>query len=68
MASEVWKFGNLAKTVFYFLRADKYNLCEVVVTRKPVNLGGGDRMQGPCKLKFAGKSKFVNILEKMSKS
>lgn len=67
-AFEVWKFGNLAKTVLYFLRADKYSLCEAVITRKPVDLSGGDRIQGPCKLKSAGRSEFANILKKMSKS
>ena len=58
------KSGNFAKTIFYFLRADEYSVCEVVITGKPVNLGDGNGMQVPGKLKFTGKSKFVNILEK----
>ena len=29
------KTGNFSKTVFYFLRADEYGSCELVVTGKP---------------------------------
>ena len=29
--------GNFVKTKFYFLRADKYSICEVEITGKPVN-------------------------------
>ena len=56
------KTCNFAKTMFYFLRTDKYSICEVKNTGKPVNLGDGQGMQVPCKLKLAGRSKFVNIL------
>ena len=57
------KTGNFAKTIFYFLRADEYSICEVEITGKPVNLSDGERMQVPCKLKLTGRSKFVNILQ-----
>ena len=55
------KTGNFAKTILYFLRADKYRICEVEFTGKPVNLGDGEGMQVPCRLKLTGRSKFVNI-------
>ena len=45
------KTGNFAKTIFYFLRADKYIICGVEITGKPVNLGDGEGMAVPCKLK-----------------
>ena len=62
------KCGYFAKTIFYFLEADEYSLFEVVITGKPVNLGDADGMQVLYKLKFTGKSKYVNILEKTLKS
>ena len=60
--------SNFAKTIFYFLRADKYSICEVEITGKPINLGDGEGMQVPCKLKLTGRSKFVNILQKTLKT
>ena len=36
--------------IFYFLRADPYAKCVVVVTRKAINFGDGDGMQVPCML------------------
>ena len=53
------KTGNFGKTIFYFLRADKYSICEVEITGKPVSLGDGKGMQVPCKLKLTGRSNFV---------
>ena len=41
------KTSNFAETVFYFLRADKYNICEVEITEKPVNFSDGEGMQVP---------------------
>ena len=55
------KTGNFAKTILYFLRADKYRICEVEFTGKTVNLGDGEGMQVLCKLKLTARSKFVNI-------
>ena len=62
------KTGNFAKTIFYFLRVDKYSICEVEITGKPVNLGDGEIMQVPCKLKLTGRSKFINILQNSLKT
>ena len=31
------KTGNFTKTIFYFLTAVKYSICEVEITGKPVN-------------------------------
>ena len=62
------KTGNFAKTIFYFLRAYKYSVCEVEITGRSVNLGDGKEMQVPCKLKLTGKNKFVNILQNSQKT
>ena len=60
--------GNFAKTIFYFLRTDKYSICEVEITGKLVKLGAGKGMQVPCELKLTGRSKFVNILQNSLKT
>ena len=51
---QLGKDAKFAKTVFYFLRADEYGSCDVLIKRKPVNLGDGDGMQVPCSLNFTG--------------
>ena len=58
------KSGRFAKTIFYFLRADKKNNCTAVVTCKAVNCGDGEGMQVPCTLHFNGDQKFIDILKK----
>ena len=58
------KCGRFAKTIYYFLRADKSNSCTVVVSGKPVHLGDGEEMQVPCKLLIEGEKKFISILER----
>ena len=59
------KSGRFAKTIFYFLHADKKNNCAVVVTQcKAVNCGDGEDMQVPCTMHFKGHQKFIDILKK----
>ena len=58
------KSGKFAKTMFYFLRADKLNSCKIAVTGKPVNLGDGEAIQVPCKLIFSGIGKCIDILKR----
>ena len=58
------KDGKFAKTVFYFLRADEYGSCNVLIKGKPVNLGDGDEMHVSCTLNFVGQKKFICILQK----
>ena len=36
----------------------------VVIKGKAINLGDGEGMQVPCKLKFTGQEKYVEILQK----
>ena len=55
--------GKFAKTIFYFLRADEWSECKVIVTGKPVNRGDGDGMQVPCLLKFHGQKSLIGILK-----
>ena len=61
------KDGTFAKTLFYFLRADEYGSCNVLIKGKPVNLGDGDGMQVSCTLNFAARKKFICILQKKLK-
>ena len=61
------KGDKFAKTVFYFLRADEYGLCNVLIKGKPFNLGDGDGMQVSCTLNFVGRKKFLCILQKTLK-
>ena len=55
--------GKFAKTIFYFLRADEWSECKVIVTGKPVNRGDGDGMQVPCLLKFHEQKSLIGILK-----
>ena len=56
------KDGKVAETVFHFLRADEYGLCNVLIKRKLVNLGDGDVMQLSCTLNFVSRKKFILTL------
>ena len=59
------KIGHFAKTIFYFLETDHHSSCSVVIKAdKAVNLGDGEGMQVPCKLRLSGQEKFVNNLKK----
>ena len=51
----------------YFLRADEYGSCNVLIRGKPVNLGDGDGMQVSCTLNFIGRKKFICKLQKALK-
>ena len=61
------KDGKFAKTVLYFLKADEYGSCNMLIKRKPVNLGNGDGMQVSCTLNFVGWKSFIFILQKSLK-
>ena len=56
------KNGRFAKMIFYFLRADKYAECKVIITGKELNLGDGKGMQVPCLLKIYGTKNVLKIL------
>ena len=55
--------GKFTKKIFYFLCADEWSECKVIVTGKPVNRGDGDGMQVPCLLKFHGQKTLIGILK-----
>ena len=60
--------GKFAKTVFYFLKADKSHGCTITVTGKAISAGDGLGMKVPCKLFFIAEKKFIDILqEKLAK-
>ena len=56
------KDGRFAKMIFYFLRADRYAKCKVIITGKEVNLGDGKGMQVPYLLKISGTKNMLQIL------
>ena len=56
------KDGRFAKMIFYFLRADRYTECKVIITGKEVNLSDGQGMQVPCLLKVSGTKNMLQIL------
>ena len=56
------KDGRFAKMIFYFLGADRYAECKVIITGKEVNLGDGKGMQVPCLLKIPETKKMLQIL------
>ena len=55
--------GKFAKTIFYFLRADEWSECTVIVTGKPVNCGDGNGMQVAYLLKSHGQKSLIGILK-----
>ena len=56
--------GRYAKTVFYFLRSDRYSSCTVKVRRRAIILGNGKGMQVTCTLPFIGQTRFLNVLRR----
>ena len=59
------KSGNLAKTVFLFLRTDTINSARVEITGKAVNKGIGMGMQVPCKFIVTGSKPVLDKLKDM---
>ena len=47
--------------IFYFLSADRYAECKVIITGK-VNLGDGEGMQVPCLLKISVRKIMLQTL------
>ena len=58
------KFGKFAKTIFYFLKANQPNSCNVIVRGKTVNEGDGKGMKVPSRLLFSAEERFINVLQK----
>ena len=46
------KSGKYVKTIFYFLKNDPLNICQVKITGKAVNLGDNKGMRISCLLQF----------------
>ena len=55
--------GRYAKTIFYFLRADRNHQCRVEITGRAINEGDKMGMKVPCKLHFVGSNDFIKILK-----
>ena len=46
--------GRFAKTIFYFLKSDPYSKARTITLGPRCNLGDGEGLQVPCKLKLVG--------------
>ena len=53
--------GYFAKTIFYFLRANHGNTCQVEFQGERINLGDGQGLQVACILQFSGEEKYIRI-------
>ena len=59
------KSGKYVKTIFYFLKTDPLNICDVKITEKAVNLGDNKRMRIPGLLQYTGNCKMMDILQEL---
>ena len=57
------KSGRYANTIFYFLRSDLLNICNVKITGKAVNLGDSNGMRIPWLLQINAICKMMKILQ-----
>ena len=58
------KSGKFAKTIFYFLKANRDNKCQVEVIGKVVNQKDGLGMKVPSRLILTAEEKYLKILKK----
>ena len=58
------KSGKFAKTVFYFLKANKDNKCQVEIVSNVVNQNDGLGMKVPSRIIFIAEEKYLKILRK----
>ena len=56
------KNGRFSKTIFFFLRADKYGSCKVRI-RKSKSINRGEGMEVECTLEFTGQRQIIDILK-----
>ena len=57
------KSGKFAKTIFYFLKANKKSSCVIKVLGKAINNGDGLGMKVPCRLLLFAEEKYINVLK-----
>ena len=57
------KSGKFAKTIFYFLKANKKHSCVIKVLEKAINGGDGLGKKVPCRLLFFAEEIYINVLK-----
>ena len=57
------KTGQYAKTVFYFLQANRMNTASITLTGKRVKFEDGKDLQIPYKILFKGEEKYIELLK-----
>ena len=55
--------GKFAKTIFYFLKANKKHSCVIKVLGKAINGGDGLGKKVPCRLLFFAEEIYINVLK-----
>ena len=55
--------GKFAKTIFFFLRGDRYSMAKTITSGRRYNLTDCKGLQVPCKLKLVGHRKFIDLLQ-----
>ena len=58
------KTEKFAKTIFYFLKANKKHSCVIKVLGKVINGGDDLGMKVPCRLLFFAGEKYITVLKK----
>ena len=53
----------MAKIIFFFLKGDPYSKAKTITSGFKCNLGDGEDLQAPCKLKLVGQIKFIDLLQ-----
>ena len=55
--------GRFAKTIFFFLQGDPNSKAKAITSGRRCNLGDGEGLAFPYKLKLVGHWKFINVLQ-----
>ena len=55
--------SKFAKTILFFLRSDSYSMAKRITSGRRCNLGDGEGLEVPCKLKLVGHRKFIDLLQ-----
>ena len=55
--------GRFLKTILFFLKVNPYSKAKTITSGRRCNLGDGEDLQVPCKLKLVGHRKFIDFLQ-----
>ena len=55
--------GRFAKMIFYFLTGNLYSKAKTTTYGRRYNLGDGEGLHVPCKLKLVNDQEFIDLLQ-----